>query len=305
MNPSALLTSFSLLWEKIRAVRQWPIWAACIFLGLALSRILLSAGVYAANNVVPYPDYDAPVTGVSTQNALNQNLDPTSIVGGILFPNASVAAQVAGTPENTGVEDVKFKLLGTLEGDPSFARAVLEVQANPVMTKEYGTGAKIGLTRIAYIGREHIWIKRNGQRLKIKVGESTEEVLQKAAEAPAPTQSDAAAASGETITKVISREEINKTILGNPAEIYKGAAFGPLVENGKITGYKIHKVVDSHVFYKLGARPGDILRKVNGYGLSDTERMFELWKSIKTAPAVQVELERNGKTLKYDFQIRN
>ena len=98
---------------------------------------------------------------------------------------------------------------------------------------------------------------------------------------------------------------MNKNILGNPAKIYEGAQFGPHLVNGKIEGYKIARVNDDHVFAKLGAKSGDIIKKVNGYGLNDTERMLDLWKAIKTAPAVKIELERDGKQITYDFQIRN
>ena len=85
----------------------------------------------------------------------------------------------------------------------------------------------------------------------------------------------------------------------------EGAQFGPHLVNGRIEGYKIARVNDDHVFAKLGARSGDIIRKVNGYALSDTERMLDLWKAIRTAPEVKIELEREGKTITYDFQIRN
>ncbi|MCX7632496.1 MAG: PDZ domain-containing protein, partial [Turneriella sp.] len=157
---------------------------------------------------------------------------------------------------------------------------------------------------IISIAQEHIWIKFNQNRYKLKIGESTTDLAQQAA-AQATQPGAAAPAQNTVITKVISREEVNKTILGNPAKIYEGAAFGPHLVNGKIEGYKIARVNEDHVFAKLGARSGDIIRKVNGYTLEDTERMFELWRSIKTAPQVKIEVERDGKIITYDFQIRN
>ena len=72
-----------------------------------------------------------------------------------------------------------------------------------------------------------------------------------------------------------------------------------------LEGYKIHRVKPDHIFYDLGARSGDIIKNVNGFDLADTEKMFELWKSIKTAPRVTIDLIRGGKPVKYDFHIRN
>ena len=133
--------------------------------------------------------------------------------------------------------------------------------------------------------------------MEINVGETTEQIAKAAGEV--------ASAAGGTITKVLSRQEVNEKILGNPNAIYQGAAFGPNLVNGKIEGYKIHRVNNDHIFYTLGARSGDIIKSVNGYPLSDTERMFELWKSVKTMPRVEVVVLRNGQEMKFDFQIRN
>ena len=157
------------------------------------------------------------------------------------------------------------------------------------------------------IAQEYIWIRMGQGRYKLKIGQSTTDLAQQpaAADPNAAAAPAAAAGGGQVISKVISREEVNKNILGNPAKIYEGAQFGPHLVNGKIEGYKIARVNDDHVFAKLGAKSGDIIRKVNGYGLNDTERMLDLWKAIKTAPSVKIELERDGKQITYDFQIRN
>lgn len=304
MNLQSLQTNLLLFWEKLRSIQGWSVWAAAAFLGLAIAKFLLALTMFILNKYIPFPDYAAMAGSSTIASNRAQILDPTTIVGGPLFPSAVLEPSTTQNNSAVPVDDVKFKLIGTLEGHPSFARAVLVLATNPPETKEYAMGAKIGISRISYIGREYIWIRRGSQRIKMKVGESIDDVAQRL-QAEASTKAETTQASAGVITKVISREEVNKTILGNPAEIYKGASFGPIVENSKITGYKIHKVKDSHVFFKLGARPGDILRKVNGYGLEDTERMFELWRSIKTAPSVKVEIERNGKPVTYDFQIRN
>ena len=110
---------------------------------------------------------------------------------------------------------------------------------------------------------------------------------------------------GSAINKTISRQDVVNMMKGNASSIYKGASFGPDLKDGKITGYKIHRVKPNHLFFKLGARSGDVVRRVNGFELNDTERMFELWKSIKTAPSVNLQLERNGKLHTYNFNIIN
>jgi len=75
--------------------------------------------------------------------------------------------------------------------------------------------------------------------------------------------------------------------------------------DGKIEGYKLYQVARSHIFYSLGARGGDIIKRVNGMPLNDTEKMLEIWSSVKTATKITVDLERSGKIITYEFLIRN
>lgn len=241
--------------------------------------------------------------------------DPTITVGGALFQKAgegaaAAAAAVAEQPAKP------FKLTATLEGSIEFARALIEVQGEGIREycaasiacrkKEKDCECSLQNATVISIAQEHIWIKLNQNRYKLKIGQSTTDLLQQAAApATAPGQPAVATGGASVISKVLSREDVNKNILGNPAKIYEGAQFGPHLVNGKIEGYKIARVNDDHIFAKLGAKSGDIIRKVNGYGLNDTERMLDLWKAIKTAPTVKIELERDGKNITYDFQIRN
>lgn len=293
---------------RVRYSRTWWYSGAAILLGLALARFSHSVALYAVAKNTPLP----PPRTAAQQAAPTEQLfsDPTITVGGALFQRAgdnaaNAAAAVVEQPAKP------FKLTATLEGNVEFARALIEVQGEG--TREYCAASvycrrkececTVQSATVISIAQEHIWIKLNQNRYKLKIGESTTDLAQQAAAQPASNQP--AAQSGQVITKVISREEVNKNILGNPAKIYEGAAFGPHLVNGKIEGYKIARVNDDHVFAKLGAKSGDIIRKVNGYGLNDTERMLDLWKAIKTAPEVKIELERDGKIITYDFQIRN
>lgn len=304
---------FVAAWQRIRYSRKWWPYAGAVILGLGLARLTNAAVLYQISRNAPISTQKGNFVAGETQNSAF--IDPSVTIGGPLFANpgqdqanaASAALEVPAKP---------FKLIGTLEGDPSFARALIEIQGES--SKEYCQAGnacrkkececRINDSVVVSILHEYIWVKQGATRFKLKIGQTTTEALEKNAASPQPpaqTVKTAETAVGGVIKKVISREEVNKNILGNPASIYQGAAFGPYMQNGKIEGYRIAKVAEDHVFYKLGARNGDIIRKVNGYALNDTERMFELWKTIKTAPAVKIELERDGKTVTYDFQIRN
>ena len=299
---------------RVRYSRTWWYSGAAVLLGLSLARFGHSVTLYMVSKSTPLPP---PRQAVAQSNSSEQMFsDPTITVGGALFQRAGEGTTAANAAAVVEQPAKPFKLTATLEGSPEFARALIEVQGEGIREycaasracskKEKDCECTVQNATIISIAQEHIWIKLNQNRYKLKIGQSTTDLAQQAAAAPAtPGQPAVATSGGTVISKVISREEVNKNILGNPAKIYEGAQFGPHLVNGKIEGYRIARVNDDHVFAKLGAKSGDIIRKVNGYGLNDTERMLDLWKAIRTAPEVKIELERDGKVITYDFQIRN
>lgn len=309
MNTAKLIGMLTDVLDQVKNIRRWLPYFSAIFLGLALSQLTHTLTLYAANQYMPL---SSPVVTAKARNAaINKSANvsnPTEIVGGPLMKAPPENLMATPGQEEAPVEvAVPFTLIGTLEGDPSFARAILDVRGPEPGRSEFKLWTKIGNVKLVKIGREHIIIKEGENRIKIAVGESTDQAkenyLKKQQEQAA---AKASSGSGDSkVNKVLSRDEVNKMIMGNPAEIYKGASFGPFLENNKITGYKIHRITPDHIFYKLGARAKDIVRKVNGYELSDTERMFELWKSMKTAPQVTIEIERDNSLITYDFYIRN
>lgn len=300
------------LWSRIRYSRTWWYSGVAVLLGLSLARFSHSLTLYAVSKATPLPP--ARQAAAQTNTADQTFADPTITLGGAIFQRAGEGA--AGATATVVEQPAKpFKLTATLEGSPDIARALIEIQGEGIREYCAATAAcrrkdkececMVQNATIISIAQEHIWIKMNQSRYKLKIGQSTTDLAQQPA-AGAPAGAPAAATGGNlVISKVISREDVNKNILGNPAKIYEGAQFGPHLVNGKIEGYKIARVNDDHVFAKLGAKSGDIIKKVNGYGLNDTERMLDLWKAIRTAPEVKIELERDGKTITYDFQIRN
>ncbi len=306
------LSFFQIISDYIRHLVKQLNYLGIIALGLSLGKftnmlfLFYFSGSLGEN--LTTQQYKPIKENVLSSTSVSASVDPLQIIGGVLFaPEPLVEEEVE---EEVPKEELKDYLLrGTVSGHFSFARAVIQVFGEKVPVKEYATWQKIGPDRILWIGREHIIVKRKDKRIKLKVGEKISQIVKESLEQEEKNKKTESKvsdkSSGDVIKKVLSRQEVNKMLLGNPAKIYKGASFGPVLENNNITGYKVYKVKSSHFFYKLGARSGDIVRKVNDYELSDTERMFELWKSMKTADRVKVELERRKKIIKYDFSIQN
>ncbi len=291
-----LFSHISLVFNLLKTSPRTLYYIVAVLIGLGLARMLdasLLAYIASPNKAV---------SSVKLSNRYGHNkisssrsVDVLQIIGGPIFSEVTFTEE----KEIEEVSQIDYTVLGTIDGHPSFARVVVNLLGNDEMkgTREYGIGRRIGTDRIIWIGREYVVVRRGEQKIKIKVGEN--------ALAVALEESKQQEKNTKGIRKTISRQDAAKILNGNPAAIYTGASFGPVLKNGNIAGYKIFKVKPSHLFYKIGARGGDIIRKINGFELNDTERMFELWKSMKTTSNVAIDLERNGKALKYDLNIVN
>ena len=220
-------------------------------------------------------------------------------------PNAAAGAAPVLSEEVPGGDETI--LTGALSGHPSFARATFK-EKDKEEADEFKLGEKIVGYKLKSIADHYAVIAKNGLNLKVEIGQSIKEAkavydeMMKANSSGAIAEKDLVAAEKKMLP--ISRTDFEK-YMKNPADLYKDARFGPNLVNGKIDGYKVYQVATSHIFYQLGARNGDIVKRVNGMPLNDTEKMLEIWAAIKNSPKVTVDLERKEKIITYEFLIRN
>ncbi|MCB1179377.1 MAG: general secretion pathway protein GspC [Leptospiraceae bacterium] len=219
--------------------------------------------------------------------------------------DAGTGSQAAALTEEVPGAD-EYLVTGTLSGSRSFARTTMKAKGKDEGT-EYAIGEKVVGYEVKGIFNHYIVLFKNGVHLKVEIDETIGDAKKKLNEKK-PEVEDAAGdpnPDGCPVTKrMISRTDFDRT-LKDPNAIYKGARFGPHLVNGKITGYKIASVQTNHIFYTLGARNGDVVKRVNGMPLEKTEKMLEMWSAIKNASKVIVDLDRKGKCLSYEFNITN
>jgi general secretion pathway protein C len=198
-------------------------------------------------------------------------------------------------------------LTGTISGLSWFARATIK-EKDKEDAEEFGLGKKVLGYVVKQIADHYAVLSKNGLNLKVEIGETIKEAKDRHAEMMAKRKGPDLTADnftpGQKVVKPISRTDFEK-YLKDESMIYKDARFGPNMVEGKIDGYKIYQVAASHVFYQLGARNGDVVRRVNGIPLNNTQKMLELWSNIKNSQTVTIDIDRKGTILSYEFQIRN
>ena len=251
-----------------------------------------------ASKILPVTNYEETIEGGLIRGRINIE-DPKAA----LNDEAQKKVASLATEEVPGSDEMI--IWGTVSGSPIFARVAIQEKGQPE-SEEYSIGNVVGGYTVKAILPNAVILDKNGIALYVEIGEKVGEARKRYLEnaQKQETNDPEALVSAETVKKLISREDINKH-LANPTAIYNNLQSAPNLVNGKIDGYKLHRVGKSNLLYALGARSGDNVKRVNGMPLNDTGKMFEIFNSIKTAPKISIDIERKGKIITYEFTVQN
>lgn len=188
-------------------------------------------------------------------------------------------------------------LLGTISGPASIARALIrkktekESQIFKLWNDVYGY-------KLIRIDNAKTYLKK-GEKIEILDMFAKEQTPEAKVSAGIMDRSGEPAKQNQNI----SRSEMQQNVMNNIDNALNGLRAGPFREDGKITGYKLFRVAPNNIFYKLGARSGDVVKRVNGHPIDSTEKLMGLWQSIQGESKITVDIERGGKLQNYNFNV--
>jgi len=97
---------------------------------------------------------------------------------------------------------------------------------------------------------------------------------------------------------LVDRKQLQQQ-LGKP-EFLSQALIVPNPEGG----FLVRQIQPGSLYEKLGLRPGDVIRNVNGQALTSMDDVMKLYQQFGSAQRVLVEVQRQGRseTLYYDMR---
>jgi type II secretion system protein C len=229
--------------------------------------------------------------------------DYKTIIDSGFFKIPGPSDLVAGSKSATGAI-TELTLIGTITGSSSIARAMimkngekypgifaLYKYSNEVTNDVYGN-------KLVGIADTKVYLDANGEKVTLEL------FAPKAVgpQASLPTSGNSSALGGR-FTQALSRSEIKQKVLNNLDNALRGLQAGPYRVNGQITGYRLITVRPYSMFYRFGARSGDIIKRINGQVLDSTQKLYSIWEAVKNDPKITVDIERAGKNLQFDFNI--
>ncbi len=224
--------------------------------------------------------------------------DYRPIVDSTFFRVAQPMSVSSSAPAQSApaVSESELVLLGTISGPPDVSRALIKKKSDPE-AKVYGMWKDVYGYRIVRITESKVHLKI-GKEIRIldMYADLQNDQQKPAAQAAGPAQQS-------NLKQNLSRSELQQKVLKNIDNALQGVRAGPYRVDGKIEGYKIFRIRPYNVLYKLGARPGDIIKRINNNPVNSTEKLYQIWESVKTDSRITVDLERGGQMLKYEFNI--
>jgi general secretion pathway protein C len=206
-------------------------------------------------------------------------------------------SQLFGAPaspqaaESLAPTNLNLTLTGVM-ARPVGGCALVIVQGQPESAFCAGEDLTPGV-RLDTVERDRIVILRNGARETVPLKD-----LDKHANLIAPPAPGPIVQPGSTGAAVVDRKQLQQQ-MGKP-EFLSQALIVPNPEGG----FLVRQIQPGSLYEKLGLRPGDVIRNVNGQALTSMEDVMKLYQQFGTAQRVLVEVQRQGRseTLYYDMR---
>jgi general secretion pathway protein C len=222
--------------------------------------------------------------------------DYRGIITSGFFKIAQPESAVTVGTSAEGASAADLRLLGTISGPAPIARALIKKKTDPE-AKIYKLRDNVfgfSLTQIMS-SKVHLRLGKDVVILDLYAPENEGGIAPQSSSAPGSTEGK--------IQQTISRAFLQQKVLKKLDNALKGLQAGPYRVDGQIQGYRIMTIRPYNILYKLGARNGDIIKRVNGHPIDSTEKLYTLWGSIQGESRISVDLERNNKMMTYEFNI--
>jgi general secretion pathway protein C len=207
-------------------------------------------------------------------------LDVAAITNAHLFGAAPRASQDGANAPQTSMPLV---LTGIIAGnDPQNGLAILgqTIQA----AKVYAVGDNVpGGAKLHAVYTDRVVIDRNGQL------ESLALPRQSSGTAPPPS---AAMLQGENG----SIERMRRMIAEQPGLLADVMRPQPVIEHGRMNGFRVYPGRNRMAFMRLGLRPGDQVTAINGTPLDDRDRSEQILRTLSSSSEARVTVIRNGQS---------
>ena len=297
----------------------WTVNLVFILLVALLVARTVNLFVESALTPVPSGEVAARQKSAPTEQLASLELKRLSDITGVAVPEPE---PVVAEPTNTVSEmdpnaapvksGLRVKLLGTLvASDKLWSVASVQDMSNQRSTT-YMVGDRIQGAEVLDIERLRVIINNAGRKEFIDgqpgdgaVAAYTPPPLPQgpAVQAPNPNGMGNGIRALSENDYEVPRSEIDRT-LANLNDVAMQARIVPAFKDGQAQGFKLFSIRPDSIYSKIGVQNGDVIKRINGFELNSPEKALEVYTKLKEAQRIEIELERNGSSVRKNYTIR-
>ncbi len=298
-----------------------------LFIAGVMFLVARTANAFIEITLLPLPSGQAKpvVVAKKAEVVAPLTLDGLARVTGLPVPKPE---PVVNEPQQPSVDlnsapvhtSLRLKLLGTLISEAFPEWSVASIQ--DVVTLKTGTymiGDRVQSAEIVAIERGRVIVINNNRREFIDAtpGDGTgapppPPVVAAPVVAAGPAHNEGAPPSqvlGAGVKQLsendyeLPRAEIDKT-LSNLNDVAMQARIVPAFKDGVSQGFKLFSIRPDSIYTKIGIQNGDVIKRINGYDMNSPEKALEIYSKLKEAARIDIEVERNGATVRKTYNVR-
>ena len=104
-----------------------------------------------------------------------------------------------------------------------------------------------------------------------------------------------------------NKYDVKKSVLdgtlSNLNAVATQARIVPSFKNGVANGFKVFSIQPNSFYSSIGVENGDVIQKINGYEINSPDKALEIYQKLREARHVTVDLERNGQTIRKEYNV--
>lgn len=266
--------------------RGWPVLERHLPRWTSVLLVLIIAWLLAILTweLVPAPHPATPIYN-SAPSAVARPSAASQVAGMHLFGVAGVSN--TGTAPETTLALTLRGIVAATRGNTD-SRAIIAAGGNE---QTYAVGAQLpGGAVIRAIYPDHVMLEVNGSLQSLSLPKSAGGGSDTAAlAAPAATP-----IYGSTLPPMANLGELRQQLVNHPERLLDVVRAMPVMENGKLAGYRVFPVANSRVFSQLGLQPGDVVTAVNGMSLDNPAQSMQVLNNLRTSDQISITFLRNG-----------
>ena len=101
----------------------------------------------------------------------------------------------------------------------------------------------------------------------------------------------------------VPRTEVDRA-LANLNDLAMQARIVPAFKDGQAEGFKLFSIRPDSLYSKIGIVNGDVIKRINGFEMNSPEKALEVYTKLKDANRIDIEVDRNGSTLRKTYNVR-